>query len=145
MFSEEFKKPYTCYFTCRCNRMKAEHESQQTQRYPAAEDPRRRVRQEALPAKFRKSTRRDGTKEWMKGCNKQFSLWNKRGNWFRKTNLQRSVERLNVWKYIWIKVGMRSILYQGRRKDRTANKKTKGEMRRGRKERNKTEIWVSES
>ncbi len=41
--------PCSCYFTCRCNRTRAEHESQQTQRYPAAGDPHRRVRQEELP------------------------------------------------------------------------------------------------
>lgn len=44
-------EPYSCYFTCRCNRTRAEHESQQTQRYPAAEDPQKRVLQEGLPGR----------------------------------------------------------------------------------------------
>lgn len=51
-------EPYSCYFTCRCNRTRAEHESQQTQRYPAAEDPHRRVWQEGLPGGVR--TNREG-------------------------------------------------------------------------------------
>lgn len=38
--------------------MRAEHESQQTQRYPAAEDPHRRVLQGGLPGGVRK-TRKD--------------------------------------------------------------------------------------
>lgn len=42
-------RSYSCYFTCRCNRTREENESQQTQHYPAAEDPHKRERQGGLP------------------------------------------------------------------------------------------------